>query len=166
MNQETNLKKKTFVGEAVIDAAAARVGADEKGYLQALEQLQEEQPAALAYLYSDSFSSFSQEEREYLLFLVLVLYSSIRAGGREVVPASEEAIETAEEANWTLLEETNAKRFRDRLDVFFEGYFQEDLLAFAEDSLIDPDADDVPLVNKESREPLFVALKSLIDCLA
>ena len=154
-----------FIEEAIIDAVVARIGADQNEYMRALHQFREEQPAALAYLYAESFDSFSQQEREYLLFLVLVIYSSVKTQVGNVDPVTAEAIGIAEEANWTLLEETKAKRFRDRLDVFFANYPQEDLLAFAEDSLIDPDAEDMPLVNKESREPLFVALKSLIDSL-
>ena len=48
------------------------------------------------------------------------------------------------------------------MDVFFENYQQEDLLAFVEDSLID---DEDEIVTKVGREPMFVALKSIIDCL-
>ena len=55
-----------------------------------------------------------------------------------------------------------AKRFRDRMDIFFENYSQEDLLAFVEDNLVE---DEDSLVTKEGREPMFVALKSVIDIL-
>jgi len=46
------------------------------------------------------------------------------------------------------------------MDIFFKNYFQEDLLAFVEDSLIE---EEEGLVTKVGREPMFVALKSIID---
>ena len=39
---------------------------------------------------------------------------------------------------------------------------QEDLLAFVEDNLVE---DEDSVVTKEGREPMFVALKSVIDVL-
>ncbi|HMN89044.1 MAG TPA: hypothetical protein PKE68_03425 [Saprospiraceae bacterium] len=51
----------------------------------------------------------------------------------------------------------------DRLNVFFDQYLQEDLLAFIEEALADDDDD--PIVTKEAREGMFVVLKTLTDCL-
>lgn len=75
---------------------------------------------------------------------------------------TEEKLGEAEEKNWELMNEVTAKRFRDRLDRFFEQYPQEDLLAFIEDALAD-DEDGESIVSPESREPIFIALKSMID---
>jgi hypothetical protein len=70
-------------------------------------------------------------------------------------------LSVAEEKNWELLESITAKRFRDRLDVFFKDNKQTDLLAFVEDMLLDEEDE---LLTKEGREPMFVILKSIIDC--
>ncbi len=163
MSKSNEAPSLMMVPEHIIDQVSEEVGAEEKGYDEALAALKKEQPIVLAYLFSESFEVFSQKEREYLLFLVMVVYQSVRKC-RSVEPVGAEALESAEEKNWSMMEGVKAKRFRDRLDVFFEGYPQEDLLAFAEDSLIDADAEDTELVLKESREPLFIILKSLIDC--
>ena len=48
------------------------------------------------------------------------------------------------------------------MDVFFEDYAQEDMLAFVEDNLVE---DEDSTITKEGREPIFVALKSVIDVL-
>jgi hypothetical protein len=69
-------------------------------------------------------------------------------------------IDQAEEDNWALLEPVKSKRFSDKADVFFKNYPQEDLLAFVEDMLTD---DENTEVTKEGREPMFVALKTIID---
>jgi broad specificity phosphatase PhoE len=80
-----------------------------------------------------------------------------------------EALSEAEEKNWELLEASPAKRFRERLDVLFAHSAQEDLLAFLEDMLAEPeddeDADTEPSLSREGREPMFVLLKSVVDCL-
>ncbi len=71
-------------------------------------------------------------------------------------------IETAEDKNWEMLKDASGKHFRERLDVFFDAYPQEDLLAFAEDALVH---DEEEMVSSEGREYVFIALKTIIDCL-
>jgi len=73
-------------------------------------------------------------------------------------------IEEAEEKNWTILSEQKVKSFREKINVFFDGYPQEDLLAFAEDALEMEHEDQV--VTTIGRPPIFIALKTLIDVLA
>ena len=43
---------------------------------------------------------------------------------------------------------------------------QEDLLAFAEDAVLEEEDDPEALVTKEGREPIFVALKTMVDVLS
>ena len=64
-----------------------------------------------------------------------------------------------------MLENNTAKKFRDRLDPFFENTQQEDLVAFAEDAVTEDLDDPESLVTKEGREPIFVALATMIDVL-
>ncbi|MFK8104727.1 MAG: hypothetical protein AB8G15_19570, partial [Saprospiraceae bacterium] len=74
-------------------------------------------------------------------------------------------LEEKEEDNWEKLENVPAGSFRDRLDVFFKDYPQEDLLAFAEDALVEEEEDSDINLTKEGKELMFVALKTIIDCL-
>ena len=62
------------------------------------------------------------------------------------------------------LETVKSNNSRDRMTVFFDDSDQEDLLAFVEDALVEDDEDSV--VTKEGREPIFVALKTVIDIIA
>jgi hypothetical protein len=78
---------------------------------------------------------------------------------------SEEELGEAEEKNFEILENSTAKNFRDRLNPFFEGTAQEDLVAFAEDAVLEFDSDPEYVLTKDGREPIFVALKTLIDVL-
>jgi len=78
---------------------------------------------------------------------------------------SEEQIGEAEEANYAILEASTSQKFRDRLNDFFEGSPQEDLLAFAEEAVLEDEDEADALVSKEAREPIFVAVKTLVDVL-
>lgn len=127
-----------------------------------VENLSVQQPALMAYLFSEDFELLTQDEREYMLYLTMVLYKSVETENGNIAPIKETDLEIAEEHNWTLLENVTQKRFRDRITIFFEKTTQEDLLAFIEDALTD---DEDKLITSEGREPIFVALKSIVDSL-
>lgn len=160
---------KKFVSEKVIDAKAAKLGALDGDFDEIVAELKEEQPAILGYLFSDSFLILTQEEKEYLLYLSLVIFESCVEVLEGILEMSPEELEEIEEANWTQLNDADGKNFRQKLDSFFEEYPQEDLLAFVEDSLVisqEGEESDEFEVSKEGREPIFIALKTIIDCLA
>lgn len=153
-----------FISENTIEKVAEEIGATEENFSNALLALHEEQPILAAYIFSENFDLLTQAEKEYFLFIILVLYFSIKkenelAQALEII--TEETISKVEESNWTLLSEVKAKKFRERMDIFFKDYPQEDLLAFVEDALT---GDEEEIVTKVGREPMFVASKSIIDC--
>lgn len=151
-----------FISENIIEKVAEEIGASEENFSDALQNLHEEQPILAAYIFSENFDLLTQAEKEYFLFLFLVLYFSIKKENELALETiDEETISKTEENNWTMLSEVKAKKFRERMDVFFKDYPQEDLLAFVEDALT---GDEEEIVTKVGREPMFVALKSMIDC--
>ncbi|MCB0630457.1 MAG: hypothetical protein R2824_00745 [Saprospiraceae bacterium] len=151
----------TFVSEQIIDTVAEELGASEADFQMTLQELEEHQAVLLAYLFSDNFSLFTDKEREFLLFLVIVVYESMKRVNGVPKAISEEELSKAEEENWALLQSVKGKGFHERLDVFFQRTSQEDLLAFAEDALSDIEDG---YVTKEGREAIFVAVKSVVDC--
>jgi hypothetical protein len=152
-----------FVSEDIIDEAVLELEAAD--FEQEVAIMGEKQPALLGYVLSEDFELLTNDERDWLLYLVLVLWKACEKVYEEIPPLSKNALETADEANWERLENVTAKRFRDRMTTFFEGYKQEDLLAFVEDNLTEDEEDTENVVTKEGREPMFVALKSVIDAL-
>ncbi len=127
-----------------------------------VEYLSARQPELVGYLFSEDFDLLTQDERSYMLYLTLVLYQSVEAENGNIPPINASDLESAEENNWELLENITEKRFRERITVFFEKTKQEDLLAFIEDALTD---DEDNMVTPEGREPVFVALKSIVDAI-
>ncbi len=150
-----------FISEKQIDTAADYIG-NLEDYKPVLQHLSETQPALIAYLYSDSFQSFTQEEQQLLLFIALVLWKSIDELEGSLSEISEDEIAALEEKNWEILDVAGKGDFRERLTPFFENYSQEDLLAFVEDS-VTPDEDN--MVSEEGKEYLFISMKTVIDAL-
>jgi len=149
-----------FISEKEIESAAEALE-NEGQYEQAVASLQKEQPEIVGWLFSDNLDLLTQSEREYLLYLVLVIFHALHLRQSEIPRPDEETLSLLEEKNWTALGSTKANTFHERLDVFFEHTDQEDLLAFAEDALSDFEDE---LVTKEGREAVFIVLKTVIDC--
>lgn len=150
-----------FVSEQIIDQVAEELGASEVNFEQAIQNMETHQPVLLAYLFSENFSLFTDKEREFLLFLVTVIYQSAKRVEGQLPIIKEEELSLSEENNWKLLQDVKGRKFHERLDIFFQDSPQEDLLAFAEDALSDIEDG---YVTKEGREAIFVAVKSIIDC--
>ena len=148
-----------FISEETIDRIAEEIGGSEDAFKEATIDLSMEQPNIAAYIFSDNFDLFTADEKQYFLFLVLVVFKSIKSETENLPRTSAADLGKFEEKNWLLINEVTSKQFRDRLNVFFENTSQEDLLAFLEDSLLEEEE----LVTKVGREPMFVALKSIID---
>ena len=127
------------------------------------ELLDEQQPHLLAYLLQENFDLLTATEKEYLFYLIQVIYLSVQKHYPEIPVLPENRIGKMEEQIWETFKEVKTRKFNERIDVFFENYAQEDLLAFVEDALVYDHDDDV--VSAEGREYLFVILKTAIDAL-
>lgn len=147
----------------IIDEVTEELSASEKAFEHTLDLMSQQQPVLLGYLFSESFEAFEEPEREFLLFLSSVIWkSAFRVWGSQN-EITETQIEHAEERNWTILKLAEGRDFQERLNTFFDDHPEkEDLLSFVEDALLE---DDESPVTAEGREPLFVSLKTVIDCL-
>lgn len=156
-----------FVSEKIIDAIIEELeNLPDEEYERSMEAFAEAQPVLFAWLFSDNFDLLNEDEKGYLQYLALIAWLAIIKVNGPIEPVSEEQIGMAEEKNYEVLEHSTAKKFRDRLNPFFEQTSQEDLLAFAEDAVLEEEDDPDALVTKEGREPIFVALKTMVDVLS
>ena len=172
----THNSRKMFVSENIIDKVVEQL--ETADFEMEIERFGKSQPALLGYVFSEDFELLTREEREYLLYLLIVIWKSIekikkdnpvaventsRKNSIDTPSVMSNALGEAEERNWELLDEVKETRFRERMNVFFDDSDQEDLLAFIEDALMEDD--DESVVTKEGREPMFVALKTVVDVL-
>lgn len=153
----------TFISEEIIDAVAEALDLQPEKYEQLVEHFQQTQPELMAFIISEDTAFLTEEERDHFLYLSLIIWESISQQIAEIPLVKAEKVGQAEDINWEKLEKVKARSFRERMDVFFVDYPQEDLLAFVEDALT---PDEESPITKEGREPLFVALKTLIDVIA
>jgi len=155
-----------FVPETIIDTVLDDLEAGKWKVEDVPGAWGEQQPHLLAFFFSETFDVLTEEEKPYLLYLAAVIWTAANRVRPVTRTFEAEEIETLEEANWEIMNEAASPRFQDRLDPFFKETDQEDLLAFIEDSLVldDAEEDDWKLT-KEGREPIFIGLKTLVDCL-
>ncbi len=153
-----------FVSEKIIDGVIDQLdGLAEQAYESRMQQFADRQPVAFAYLFSEQFDLLTDDEKGYLQYLALIIHESWLKVNPDTDPISEEELGLAEERNHEILEASGGATLKKRLDPFFENTPQEDLLAMVEDAVLDEE--DLEVLTKEGREPIFIALKSLIDCL-
>ena len=145
---------------AKIDQAIEKETAHDNNSLIILEQLAEDQPALAAYLAQENFQLLTAEEHDYLIFITTVIYRLYSERFPELLHIDEELLDEYEEANWDKMSTVSEKKFSRRIDAFFQDFEEEDLLAFVEDALAE---DELSVVSKEGREPMFIAAKSIID---
>lgn len=150
-----------FISEALIDETIEELDQGLEFYDNALIEFAKYQTGITNYLVDEEFDSLTPEERDLMLYLTLIIYKSASKLYDQIPVISMDDLETAEDENWAVLENINSFKFRDRLDLFFKNTSQEDLLALIEDALSEED----DMLTKEGREPIFVAMKSIVDVL-
>lgn len=151
-----------FIDENKIEEAMLSIQKIDKEMDLQWAEFATEQPALAEFLFAPSFEVLTKDERDYLLFLSRVIYTSCEAQLPADFKVNLEKLSAKEEANWDLWSQTKQGSFKEKLDIFFEGTPQEDLLAFIEDSLF---YDEDNAISKIGREPMFIALKTIVDVL-
>ncbi|MFK7950503.1 MAG: hypothetical protein AB8G11_23150 [Saprospiraceae bacterium] len=133
-----------------------------------LDDIKGKQPSLFAYLMSDNETYlFSQAEKELLYYMAFVIWEAIKKERTLPQRLSLKQVDAIQFDNWKQLENyTNPKG--QPLDEFFEseiGYHTEaELMYFVCDAL--EDSDDMPqLIAKDSLLPMFVMMKTFVDCL-
>jgi hypothetical protein len=157
-----------MISESTIESVITQFESGETDYDDAAREFAGKQPALLSFLLSGQEGALSEEEREFLLYLATVIWKSVEMDNPELPTVDRDSISDAEEANWDIIEGSKKRNFREQLDVFFENYPEEDLLAFVEDALTidDEDLEDETFhLTREGVEPLFISLKTMIDVL-
>ncbi len=156
-------QKKKKRKEKTIDQVVDRFAAKPNDLSNVYKELAAEQPAIISMLYSTDLKTLTEEETDLLFFIVAVLYESVKAKNGDLDQVAPEDLEVADDANWAKMMAAGNGNFRDRITPFFDGYLQEDLLAFTEDALLD---DDEQVVSGIGREAIFVTAKTVIDVLS
>jgi hypothetical protein len=155
-----------FVSETAIDKVIDDLDKlNEDQYEQRMEDFAAAQPVVIAYLFNEENTHLlTEDEKGFLHYICLICWVAFERENGPCPAIGEEQLGEAEEANYAVLENSTQKAFRKRVDPFFEGYPQEDLLAFVEEAVLEDEDDPDAIVTKEGREAVFVAAKTVLDC--
>lgn len=129
------------------------------------DEFADQQPAYVAYIMQDEFEALGDDEHELLMFNALTVWYIMRELKGELEPISEDEIDDAQDANWDRIDQlaTNKKQsFEDFVEPVIALYPQDELLYFILDTMQDDEEAEFNL-SKDSKLPIFVALKSLVD---
>ena len=120
------------------------------------------EPILASFLYSEDSDILSEVEKGLYSFLTTGIWAIIAKEHYEPSELSPKLLDEIEEGNWELYEAQKGS-FREKIDVFFSNFEQEDLLALIED-MLEPDSEELVLSN-EGRELIFIKSKSFLDAL-
>jgi len=151
-----------FISEEIINPVIDEISDQEEIYEQRMLEFSEAQPFLLAFLLSEGFNVLEEHEKSMLLYLCMIVYYSVQAEEPELDVVELEEIQSIDEANWTTVDSKKFKTMKEIADHFFDGYEQEDLLAFVEDALVEDEEYEISAIG---RNVIFVSLKSFIDVL-
>ena len=149
-----------MVTEEIIEQVISKFESDQEAYVEALSDIMDGQPALLAFLSQESNDVLTEDEKDVLWYIILILITSTRKSDNQVGELSDVVLGNNEESNWEILQVQPKGTFRERVTIFFDEYEQEDLLAFVEDTL---ELDDDSPVTSVGREVIFVSAKAIID---
>lgn len=130
-----------------------------------IDEMGEEQPSALGYIMSKDFELMGENEHELLIFNALMLWSIIKKEIGITSEPDEEDIDDIQDENWKAVEELptlKGQKFDDYVEPMIAEYAEDELLYFVLDTFQEDEGDEFS-INKESKLPIFVALKSLCD---
>jgi len=97
------------------------------------------------------------EEKDYLEAIIYVI---LDVSGQVVTDL--DRLQELEEKNWEIMQAS--KTLKDAFDTYFDGYGEEDLLAYVEDSISVPeDEEGFDFLTQVGKEYMVVKCKSLID---
>ena len=150
------------IKEHHINAVLDLIEEDDFNMEEALQKIDNILPTVLSYSLSDNFSLLTAEEKDYFEYLGLTILIVALNNIESITDKSEDEIGLAEEKIWEKIGQQKSKDFNTKINVFFEGSKEEDLLAFVEDGLT-PEEND--FVSHAGRELMFVGLATMIEVL-
>jgi spore cortex formation protein SpoVR/YcgB (stage V sporulation) len=150
------------ITEQAIDHLIETMDTSPEGINQFWRNFESSIPELTYYILNVDQSILTEAEYGQMVFAAMVVIEAFQSvEGEANFKEASEKISKIEDQNWSVLD-TQKGDFREKLNIFFKDYPEEDLLAFVEDILIDDEASGMTPVG---REVIFIKLKSVIDFL-
>ena len=138
----------TIITENIIDGFIEKYE-DETSYLKDLKKMADEQGDLMAFIDQENYSLLTENEVALMEYLTVIIFATSQSVYEKKLVISGKQLEKSEEDNWDIFNAANTKNFTKILDLYFENYAQEDLLALVEDSVQPEDDSIVTPVGRE-----------------
>ena len=128
-------------------------------------RMEKEQPVVMAYLMAVDHDLFSQEERELLLYLGMVVWQIMSQGSAPLSLVTEKALDKAEESNMKMIEylmDESEPDFTETTRTMIENYGQPEVLRYVVEALVEAAEDEE--VSEDHIGIMMLDLKTVIDC--
>src|SRR5690349_2085106 len=106
-----------FITESQIDETIAELEQGVEFYDKCLLEFAQQQPGITNYLVDEEFDSLTEDERELMLYLTLIIYRTVAKVIDTMPEITMDQLEAAEDANWAVLENVKSFKFQERLDL-------------------------------------------------
>ena len=88
-----------FINEDIIEQIADRLDAQPENYEILVREFQEAQPALIGYILSEDTAFLTPDERDYFLYLGLIIWDAIRSQQPELAQVTAYQISDTEDLN-------------------------------------------------------------------
>ncbi len=125
-----------------------------------------DQPVYFNYIMQDEFELLGEDAHELLLFNSMTVWYIIKQTLGTVKQLESETLDEKQDANWSAIEALpplKSQDFEEYVEPLIGYHPQDELLYFILDTFQEEEGTEEFALNKESKIPIFVALKSFID---
>lgn len=125
-----------------------------------------DQPVYFNYIMRKEFELLGDDAHELLLFNAMTLWYIIKQTFGTVKSLESEGLDEKQDANWSALEELpplKSQDFEDYVEPLIADHPQDELLYFILDTFQEEEEEEEFVLDKESKVPIFIALKTFID---
>jgi len=120
------------------------------------------EPVLASFIFSEDVNILKEEEKELYTYIIAGIWATVAKEHYQTANLNPDQVAEIEEANWDKFQQQKGG-FREKLDTFFSGFPQEDLLALIED-LLEVDFIEEPM-SQEGRDLIFIKSKTFLDAL-
>ncbi|MCB0290289.1 MAG: hypothetical protein KDH97_08530 [Calditrichaeota bacterium] len=157
------------ISEHIVDSAWQEMAGLEIDEIRAMvDKMSEEQPYVLVYLMAAGEEGFSDEEREILLYIGMVVWRIMSQGNAPLPQVDEQMLDTAEAANFEMLEALDRESPGDFIAVaenMLNQYNQLEVLKYIVEAIMEEGDDEEAIdIEEDNKGWMLIVLKTIVDC--
>lgn len=130
-----------------------------------VNKMAKEHPAVVAYLMTAGDNLLSEDERDLLIYLGMVVWQIVKKLSGDIPQITTDHLERAETQNIQMLEYLEGESeedFMSTIQVLIESYNQPEILRYVVEAIIEDDEDSFA-IGDEAKGVMLLCIKTVID---